>query len=250
MQSIAILAYHSIDDSGSVLSVSPSIFAAQMGMLASGGVKCVSLIDAVEHREMHGDWPDNSAVITFDDGFASVHEHALPALKQHGFGATMFVVSDHVGGLNDWERPWPGLGYQPLMDWDQLGELCDAGVEIGAHTVSHADVSRIAPARLETEIEACREPIRTELNVDPMTFAYPFGRVSVAAACVVGGFYRAAVTTALRRARMDFAHDLPRVDMYYFRDEPDLCPVVSGERDRYLTWRRMGRMVRSALTRS
>ena len=97
-----ILTYHSIDDSGSLISVSPAAFGAQMEYLHSNGFRALSLRDYVTRLPL-GRLPARGAfVITFDDGFRNVHEIALPILRRLGFAATVFVPTDHVGGSATW----------------------------------------------------------------------------------------------------------------------------------------------------
>jgi peptidoglycan/xylan/chitin deacetylase (PgdA/CDA1 family) len=115
MRSIAILTYHSLDESGSVVSVAPHMFEAQMAGLAGAGLRVLSLRQALDHRDRTGDWPENSAVLTFDDGFANLREHGLPALLRHGFGATVFPVANHIDGINNWDPPVQRLGRQPML---------------------------------------------------------------------------------------------------------------------------------------
>ena len=99
--SLPILTYHSLDLSGSVVSVAPADFADHIACLADLGFRSITLRDAVLHRQRTGEWPTPAVVLTFDDGYANVHATALPILTRHRFVATIFVVSGHVGGRND-----------------------------------------------------------------------------------------------------------------------------------------------------
>ena len=120
---LAILTYHSLDLSGSVLSVAPQQFAEHMAHLAHLGLQGMALREAVAHRNAHGTWPERGVVLTFDDGYANCYEAALPVLRQHGFTATVFLVSGHMGGYNDWEPPLERLGTQPMLNWEQVAAL-------------------------------------------------------------------------------------------------------------------------------
>jgi len=244
MRLIAVLAYHSLDDSGSVVSVGPRVFEAHMAGLAEAGWQVVSLRQALAQREKSGDWPQNAAVLTFDDGFASVHEHALPVLARYGFGGTVFVVAGHVEGRNDWGRPPPELGYRATLSWDQLIDLSNRGVEIGAHTLSHADLSKLDRGPAEREILGSVGIISRRLGKPVETFAYPYGIVTPQAAAIAGRTFRAACTTEHRRASDEPLALLPRIEMYYLRHRLDLCPLVGGQLDRAVTLRRWVRRVR------
>ena len=104
----AILTYHSIDESGSVLSTSPRRFAEQMGILAELGAEVVSLQELA--RRMNENSRAGIAVaITFDDGFKNVYEQGLPILRQYRFPATVFLVTDYCGGMNSWPSQPAGI---------------------------------------------------------------------------------------------------------------------------------------------
>ncbi|MGH9935059.1 MAG: polysaccharide deacetylase family protein, partial [Blastocatellia bacterium] len=217
MDSLAVLTYHSLDTSGSVVSVAPQAFAAQMSALAEAGFRGVSLREALIHREARNAWPERSVALTFDDGYANFYEAAAPALARHGFTATVFVVSGHIGGRNDWARPPAGLGLRAMLSWSRIVELSSAGIEIGAHTRRHRDLRRLSTPETRGEIAGSRAEIEYRLGCSVESFAYPFGYVSPASLEVVRQEFRAACTTVLRRAGGEPLHELPRVDMYYLR---------------------------------
>ena len=137
----AILTYHAVDPARSPISMEEATFRRHAAWLASGRVRVCALAD------LPGQPADADAVaLTFDDGFVSFAERAWPVLRDHGLSATVFVVSDHVGGTNAWgQRPAPGNPSLPLMGWETLGRLAEAGVELGAHTRSHRDLRGASP---------------------------------------------------------------------------------------------------------
>jgi peptidoglycan/xylan/chitin deacetylase (PgdA/CDA1 family) len=241
--------YHSLDSSGSVMSVTPQVFEAQMAWLAEREYRVMSLRQALAEREEAGDWPDKSVVLTFDDGYANVHEHALPVLLRYGFSATVFVITEHLDGINNWGTPLRRLGRQTMLSWNQVKDLADHGVEIGVHTLSHADLSNLGPEALEREIVGSVQEINSRLSGPVQTFAYPYGSVSDDAVAIVGRTFRAACITVHRRASDEPVTLLPRVEMYYFRNRRDLQPLISGQLDRALALRRWARSVRRFLPR-
>ena len=83
----AVLTFHSIDDSGSVLSFAPVRFAELVESLARSGVPVVAFDDLLQLRE--------GIAITFDDGMATLHRHALPVLRAHGFMSNCTHESYH-----------------------------------------------------------------------------------------------------------------------------------------------------------
>lgn len=241
---IPILMYHSLDPSGSVVSVAPGVFAEQMHWLAMSGVRGITLRAAVTYRHAYGAWPANSVVLTFDDGYANVAAHGLPILARHGFAATVFLVSRYLGGINDWAQPPPRLGSEPILAVAQVHDLIAAGWEIGAHTRTHADLRRLAGAHLEAEVSGCRTDLEGTLGTPVDAFAYPFGYLCPEAVAAAQRTFGAACTTVLRRAATDSPHELPRVDMYYIRTLAMLARLLGGRLDGYLAVRRWGRALR------
>ena len=244
MRSIAILTYHSLDTSGSVVSVAPNVFTQQMACIAEHGYRAIALREALAHRQANGVWPEHAVVLTFDDGYLNFEEHVLPVLTRHGFSATVFVVTGYVGGWNDWAHPPARLGRRPLLAWEQVAELAATGIEIGSHGKSHRDLGGVALGDLEDEIVASRRAIEQHTDQQVETFAYPFGTVTEPARAVVRRAYRGACTTVLKRAVSEPPDVLPRVDMYYVRSPAMLATLLAGRRDTYLLLRRWARAMR------
>lgn len=249
-RSVAILTYHSIDTSGSVVSVAPGDFADQMLCLAEIGWQGISLREAVAYHKSNASWPRRSVVLTFDDGYENFYDGALPVLLKHGFSATVFVVSGHMSGTNDWEAPRPGLGRLPILSWQQAAEISAAGIEIGSHTRTHPNLRRMSFEAMEREIRISKTEIEDHIECEVESFAYPFGSFNRRSMDIVRRRFRAACTTLLRRAASDRFHALPRIDMYYVRSPRILERVLTGRFDHYLMARRLGRALRRALRSS
>ena len=98
---LAILTYHSVDDSGSVLSTPPETLARQMACLAELGYRGASLLEVVNHSRHVGHWPERTVAITFDDGYENNLRLAQPILARHEFTASIYLISGHVGGEHD-----------------------------------------------------------------------------------------------------------------------------------------------------
>jgi peptidoglycan/xylan/chitin deacetylase (PgdA/CDA1 family) len=209
----AVLTYHSIDDSGSPVSLPTRAFAEHVGWFASGRVRVLAL----DQIAAHPDGADDAVAITFDDGFLSAGP-AIEELLSKGLSATVFVVSGHVGGTNSWGgsryRDVPTL---PLLGWRDLERLVARGASIGAHTRSHPNLRKLSSSALDEELLGCQDDLHKRLGVRSLHVAYPYGhvddRVSVAAArCFRWGY-----TTDFRfMSAADKAFRLPRLDMYYF----------------------------------
>ena len=243
----AILTYHSVDETGSVISIDERTFRRHVHWLASGRVRVVPL-DALASLPEEVD----AVAITFDDGLESFGRVAAPVLREHGRPATLFVVTDAVGTTNVWRgQRDAGIPVFPLLDWDALGLLAADGVAIGAHTCTHPNLASLDADSATREIVASKARLARELGVQATTFAYPYGGVSTAARDVVAREFHYGVTT---RLAMLAAHDeparLPRLDSYYLR-APGTLEAWGTARFRM----RMGllagaRSVRGSLTRS
>jgi peptidoglycan/xylan/chitin deacetylase (PgdA/CDA1 family) len=213
----AILTYHSIDDSGSVISMPPATFRRHMDFLAKAGIPVVPLDRALIQP--------GSVAITFDDGFANLIDHAVPVLAEHNFPATIFLVTEYCGRQNN----WPGQSYDkasvlPLMSWGQAAALTPA-ITLGAHTVSHPDLTRIRPQECERELRECQHQIEQRLGRPARWLAYPYGSSSIEVQQIASHYFDLAVGTTLRflpaqpnpSARPN-PMDLPRIDTFYLRD--------------------------------
>jgi peptidoglycan/xylan/chitin deacetylase (PgdA/CDA1 family) len=245
---IPILTYHSIDTSGSVISVTPCAFAEQMACVADLGFCGIALREAVAHRTATGAWPAQCVVLTFDDGYANITDVAAPTLLRYGFTATVFLVTQHVGLSNDWAPPPAGLGPRAMLSWQQVADLAAAGIEIAAHSRTHRNLPSLSADAIADEVSGSRRDIECRLQGPVDSFAYPFGCVTAAAEAIVRREFRAACTTVLRRAQHDAFARLPRVDAYYLRSVDAVRRLLNGQLDRYLAFRRCGRLIRQFLT--
>lgn len=239
----AILTYHSVDRSGSPVSVAPEVFAQHVRWLASGSIRVVPL-EAIASDDAPGD----AVAITFDDGVESVGSVAAPLLMERALPATLFVVTGHVGGTNVWDDgPGARVPRMRLMDWDTLALLAGGGLALGAHTRSHADLTLLKGDPLEREIAEPAMVIERYTGRRPDAFAYPYGRVSRAAAACVARHYRCGCTTELRMLReIEDAACLPRLDAYYFRRPGMLESWGTARFTGYVRARALARRVRGA----
>lgn len=240
----AVLTYHSIDGSGSVISVGPDRFRKHMELLASREVPVVSLQRLVQEPCAEG------VAITFDDGFENFASEAWPALRDHGFPVTLFVVSGWVGRDNGWDAEDARIPRLPLLDWDGLSALVGEGVTVGSHTRSHPRLTDLDEERLLEELVASRSDIEGKMGAAPESLAYPYGDVDagvVSAAAEAG--YSVAVTTELGSLPEGGlrALELPRLDAYYLAKPGVMEAWGTPTFTRYMGFRRAARRVRSSL---
>jgi peptidoglycan/xylan/chitin deacetylase (PgdA/CDA1 family) len=240
----AILTYHSIDDSGSPISVSPEQFRAHVRFLASGRVRVVPLdqmavVDGVDR-----------VALTFDDGFANFASEALPLLREHDLPATVFVVANCAGLTNTWDRGVAAIPELPLMGWSTLAALARDGVELGAHSLTHPDLTTVSHEQRQDEIAGSAEAIARHIGRRPTSFAYPYGSANAAAERAASEHYARACGTDLRMlSERDDPFRLPRLDMFYFRDAGRLEGWGSPAFRRRLWLRAQGRRMKRMAAR-
>jgi peptidoglycan/xylan/chitin deacetylase (PgdA/CDA1 family) len=178
-----ILMYHGIADLAwdpNQLSVTPARFAEQLTWLERSGLRGVSV--ATLTAAMRAGQAAGLVGITFDDGYTSVLEEALPELAQRGFGATAFIIADRIGGTNEWDAGpvWP------LLDAAGVAELAAAGIEIGSHSATHPHLAGLPARRQAAEASASRGRLEDLLSAPVRGFAYPYGSMDEAARYAVG----------------------------------------------------------------
>ncbi len=173
---ISILFYHRVaDDHPSPWTISNAAFAQQMEWLRSQ-FDLISLEEV--QRRIRTDSSELPAVsITFDDGYAENCEQALPLLIQQRIPCTYFVSVDFVQTC----RPFPhDVAHGHLArpnSVQQLKNLSDAGVEIGGHTRTHADLGKIDDDnRLFDEIVTSSRELESIVDRPVRYFAFPFGQ--------------------------------------------------------------------------
>ena len=117
-------------------------------------------------------FPSRAVAITFDDGFKSVYDVAYPILKEFGFHATVFLVSGYCGRNNRWNGQPHRVPTLELLSWEEIGEMANTGIDFGAHTMSHPDLSTIRFEQAIEEIVNSKSTIQKYLGTDVSFFAY------------------------------------------------------------------------------
>lgn len=212
---VPILLYHGvgIPPPGAQLPslyVRPRSLRWQLRLLRVAGLRGVSVSEAI--RYLDGEEQGRVVALTFDDAYRDVFENALPLLLEAGFTATCYAVSGRLGDHNAWDADRLRVR-KPLMTVTQLEEWRAAGMEVGAHTRTHARLTDCTDTALADEVRGSRFDLEDLLGAEVKEFCYPYGLHDerVIAAIQDAGF-RAAVTTRRGRARpADDRFRLPRV---------------------------------------
>jgi len=169
-----VLAYHLVDrrlDAG-IAWITPKRFEKQIAWLAAAGYRSLSLSGFLQH---HHSANEKCVVITFDDGYSSLHQYALPILARYHFRATVFVVTGYVGRPNLWDVKFFLPRFHHL-DWGELRELMAAGWEIGSHSLNHDYLPSLADDELRHDLAASRKILEDHLQAPVRHLSLPFGR--------------------------------------------------------------------------
>lgn len=169
-----ILCYHKIDPRFELgfTQLEPLVFRRQMEALARAGRRTLvgkELLAAL------GQGSDPTAlVLTFDDGYAALGEHAFPVVVDHGFRALVFVITDYVGRENTWDVQYGWRSFRHLA-WDELGRWAERGIEVHSHTATHRRLTWTSDSEAMDELARSREEIVRRLGAAPPGVSYPFG---------------------------------------------------------------------------
>ncbi len=243
----AVLTYHSVDSSGSPVSLDEATFERHVAFLASSRVRVVGLAELLDLAD-----EENALAVTFDDGFANFATAAWPHLRDAGLPVTLFLVSRCMGGTNSWGgRAQPGIPELPLMDWDTAGRLADEGVTLGAHSRTHPHLDGAAADVLVDEVAGCKADIAAETGTTPWAFCYPYGDHDGATIAATRREYGAACTTELRVLETrDDVHALPRLDAFYLQRPGRLEGYGTRPFHRHVRFRALLRDVRARAART
>ncbi len=116
---------------------------------------------------------EKTLAITFDDGYADNFEGAFLPLLERGLKATWFITTGSIGGHAQWDRP--SDEQNRMLSMAQLVEMSAQGMEIGSHSHSHPDLSRLTPEKQRQELSRSKEILEDLLGKRVDGFAYPYG---------------------------------------------------------------------------
>jgi peptidoglycan/xylan/chitin deacetylase (PgdA/CDA1 family) len=242
----ATLTYHSLDDSGSAISIAPAVFDRHLAWLTSGRVRVLTLDRIAEEPDTASD----AVALTFDDGFLNVRE-AIERLLSHGIPTSVFVVSGHVGGDNAWGgKAQRGIPTLPLMTWPDLEQLVAKGLSVEAHSRHHPALIGLSASELDDELGGCQEELRARLGTRSSHLAYPYGASDETVETRARAYFRCGHTTEFRcLSKDDDVLRLPRLDMYYFQAAGTLESWGSRAFARRVAWIALKRKARVVVGR-
>jgi peptidoglycan/xylan/chitin deacetylase (PgdA/CDA1 family) len=171
---VPILSYHSISNNlfGQSnpyyqINTAPEVFSRQMRWLKSQGYKAIQLSDLLAGLASGQDM-SKRVVITFDDGYRDFLTEGFAVMKQCGFTATVFLVTDRIRKT---QMRYEGADY---LTWRDVRELHAEGIRFGSRTVTHPDLRSMEPEQIDYELGYSKEIIEQELGAAVESFSYPF----------------------------------------------------------------------------
>jgi len=171
-QVVPILCYHRFAENCKSSNCMPAhVFEKQMRYLKENNYRVITLGHLYDFLQYRRSLPERSVIITIDDGYRSAYDIACPILNEFGFKATLFIYTNYVGIS------------EGAITWDQLREMKARAFEVGAHTVTHCDLTKVQEgeddqayfARIRKELIVSKQIIDKELEQDTVYLAYPYG---------------------------------------------------------------------------
>jgi len=246
---IDILMYHSIAEGTGPTCMAPAIFREHMAALAESGYHTITLATCAAWMRGEVALAERPVVLTFDDGFDDFARVAFPELQARGWTATVFLPTGKVGGTDDWDAHPPGAPARALMSWQTVTELARLGIDFGAHGVTHTALTTLPPAAAQEEIVRGKRMIEDYAGCHVTSFAPPYGQTNPAVRAAICQHYQVAVGTALARAqRTSDVYNLPRIEMWYFRNLRRWRAYLEGGARGYVVLRQTLRTVRTLAT--
>jgi peptidoglycan/xylan/chitin deacetylase (PgdA/CDA1 family) len=141
-------------------------------------------------------WADNKKSaysITLDDGLMSQYTYALPILDQHGLKASFFLIGD---ALTDGPPAIYRYGY-----WSQFQQIAAEGHEVGAHTMTHTDLTTLSlgdtstPKTITYELEKSKSLVEQKIPGQKcISLAYPYCSFNSTVENVAANYFQVART--------------------------------------------------------
>lgn len=164
--SIPVLMYHSINDNdpNNNLVIPPEQFKAQMQYLKDAGFTTISLAELYSSLTTGKNVPKQSVAITFDDGYVDNYKYAYPVLKDLGFKATIFMITDNVDK------------HPNFLTSAMLKEMSENNISIQSHTVHHLELDKLSYDEQFNELKDSKDFLNKLLNQNTDMICYPVGK--------------------------------------------------------------------------
>lgn len=178
INNIYILMYHRVNDfRRNELSVPVQEFRKQLIWLKENGFQNMRMTQ-LESMTPEKKLTDPMVILSFDDGYEDNYIEALPTLKEFGYSAIFYIPYELIGKNIMFPRDRKEsnhLVHNRIMDWEQVKNILNAGMEIGSHTLTHNDLTRMSDAQARKEISESKIKIEQKLGDRITSFCYPGG---------------------------------------------------------------------------
>ena len=146
-----------------------------VGIASELGFQSVDYDDLAAWRAGSGTLPERPIMFDFDHPVRSMRYEVCDILATRGYTGNLFIYTSPYDP--EYDRPLPWDAALDHLTWDELGELREAGWHIGAHTISHPNLSELAAEDpdgriIATELDRSNETIRRHLGFVPADFAF------------------------------------------------------------------------------
>jgi peptidoglycan/xylan/chitin deacetylase (PgdA/CDA1 family) len=146
------------------LTVRPEDFTAQMEYLHQHGYITVSLYDLVYALAQGRSLPPKAVIVTFDDGYRSLPQYAVPVMEAYGYTGTIFVIADFMDS-----------GFDAYLTWPEAEKLYTQGWKIEPHSKSHEQLAGRDRAFQLYQMLGAVQTVAAHIGVQPRFFCYPSG---------------------------------------------------------------------------
>ncbi len=157
--------------------MTPARFASGLDHLADSGYSFIGEDQFIDTLDGKRESPGKEILITFDDGYRMLMDHALPSLETRNIPALIFLVTSYAGRENAWELPLPGRRTRHL-GWDEVSDIsANPLFTFGSHSRTHRDLTGLSDDVLADELIISREVIGHQTGRMARSVSYPFGLV-------------------------------------------------------------------------
>jgi len=186
-QDVPVLLFHETGAGEKDRFLSAEQFVWMMDYLKKNRFTVISISDYIDIMDKKKKMPPQPAVITFDDGTRSVYTVSFPALKDRGFGATVFLASGFMGKtlyhtLEDrvYSRDQPEEGGKrvwkfEMLTWGEIRDMEKGGFSFQSHSIDHAELKKMSHEELKEQFLGSKKAIESQTGRPVEYFSYPWG---------------------------------------------------------------------------
>ncbi|AQR94158.1 polysaccharide deacetylase family protein [Clostridium saccharoperbutylacetonicum] len=173
---IPVLMYHRIETNSNVndtWQIGLNEFKQEMKYLKDNGYTTLTNDQFYNIITKKASMPVKPILLTFDGATIDFYNNAYPILKQYGFNATEYVVTDQIG--TSWGSSSDTIR---IMNENQLKTVANNKIELENHSTTHGHIANLSTAELTKRVSGATTKLKTLTSKPVEYFAYPFGESS------------------------------------------------------------------------